>query len=276
MKDRADVRMALVARQIELDGNALPMRVGMRRDAIAGNVAGKDRDRIEADLGEMFSEPRFEPQCQSLDERRLHGPRAQGMADHAPYPLLVRRQVPNVFGKQIDLDPRRRTVRPVASLAAAGHRPVIGRNGQRMQHRGIHVVGKDPVELEVVERPLSGLRRADPLRDVVDQGFVRAFALGDLRRFRHMLHVQESPPADRLLAACRNERIPARLASAGEPRLAHFECGVSSSSSASRVMNGSSVRLSRSGVTAMRFSAIAARSVPTPRFRRSRRANASQ
>ena len=183
----------------------------------------------------------------------------------------------NVFGKKIDLHPRGRPVRPGAALAAAGHRPVFRRNRQRMQHRRINVVGKDPVELEMMERAPHDPCGADALCDVVDQAFERANALDRLICLRHMLHVQ-----NRLLqigcprSCIGNERIPARLASASEPRFAHFRRGASSSSSASRVMNGSSVRLSRSGVTAMRFSAIAARSVPAPRFRRSRRANASQ
>src|ERR1051326_4735375 len=45
VKDRADVRAAFVARQVEVDGEALPMGVGVRGDAVARNVAGQDRDR---------------------------------------------------------------------------------------------------------------------------------------------------------------------------------------------------------------------------------------
>ena len=68
MKDRTDIRIGIVLRQIKLNGNALPMRVGMRRDEIAGNVACEDRDRIHADFGEYISEAFRQSGCQSPDE----------------------------------------------------------------------------------------------------------------------------------------------------------------------------------------------------------------
>src|SRR4029450_3330448 len=68
MKNRADIRVGIVFRQVKLNGNALPMGVGMRRDGIAGNVAREDRDWIHADFGEFVSEAFRQSGCKSPDE----------------------------------------------------------------------------------------------------------------------------------------------------------------------------------------------------------------
>src|SRR5213078_4447499 len=50
------VGAGVVLREIDLGGNAFPMRVSVRRDQIAGNITREDRNRIHADLDEIGAE----------------------------------------------------------------------------------------------------------------------------------------------------------------------------------------------------------------------------
>ena len=97
MEDRADVGVGIVLRQIELDGDALPTRVRVRRDQIAGNVARQNRDRIHSDLGEIFAEPLRQAGRQAPDEGLLDRLRAERAADDVPQRAFLRRQIADVF-----------------------------------------------------------------------------------------------------------------------------------------------------------------------------------
>ena len=70
LKHGADVIDRIVARQVKLDRHALPVRVRMNPDAIAGHVAGENRDRIHADLlvirAVALLEPGREPAHESI------------------------------------------------------------------------------------------------------------------------------------------------------------------------------------------------------------------
>ena len=83
------------------------------------------------------------------------------------------------------------------------------------------------------------------------------------------LHAVDALVAPRLFHI-RRTRLCAAAPGKPAPVLAHLK------TAASRVMNGSSVRSSRSAVTEMRLFAIAERSVPSRGLGRSLRANASQ
>jgi hypothetical protein len=61
-----------VARQIKLDGDAFPMGVGVRRDAVAWKVACEDRDRVHADPRECLAEAPLKPRREAPHERRLN------------------------------------------------------------------------------------------------------------------------------------------------------------------------------------------------------------
>src|SRR5581483_919329 len=56
VEDRADVADAVVRRQIELYGDAFPMRIGVRRDAVAGDIAGEDRHGVQPGAVEAVAE----------------------------------------------------------------------------------------------------------------------------------------------------------------------------------------------------------------------------
>ena len=128
VEDRADMRAEVVARQVELHRHALPLRVGVRGDAIARNVAGQHRDRIHAEF------------CDSPAPKRRSSPGASRRmnasctsAEHSARPTrsqiarFASRQVAGVFGEQVDLDPRRGAVLADIAPAAAGQRPIVGR-----------------------------------------------------------------------------------------------------------------------------------------------------
>ena len=148
-----------VTRQIELHGDALPARVGMRRDQVAGNVAGQHRDRIHAGLGVTGTEPPFERRRQPPDEGIAYRCRAQRAADDVPHRALLRRQVADIFRKHVDLHPRMGAVGEIVALAAAVHRPVVGGIRHVGQHGVVDVVGEDPVEHQVIERRIGSRRR---------------------------------------------------------------------------------------------------------------------
>src|SRR5262249_49185687 len=72
MENGADMRRRPIARQVKLDGNALPSRIGMRSDQISGNVASQNRDRVHADFGVARAEAAFKWRGQTAHERLFH------------------------------------------------------------------------------------------------------------------------------------------------------------------------------------------------------------
>ena len=134
------MRGRAIARQIELHGDALPARVGVRRDQVARNIAGEHRDRIHADLGVAGPNRRSSAGASRRMNASRTGGRAQRAADDVPHRALLRRQVADVFGKQVDLHPRVGAVGEIVALAAAVHRPVVGRLRHVGEHRRIDVV----------------------------------------------------------------------------------------------------------------------------------------
>src|ERR1700732_3800027 len=103
MKDRADMHGRGIAGQIELDRDALPMRVGMRCDQVAWNVSGQHWDRIKADAlvvnAKAASECRSKPTHQGI----LEPLRAKRAANDVPNQPLVWWQMANVLRKEIKL-----------------------------------------------------------------------------------------------------------------------------------------------------------------------------
>ena len=155
VNDGADMGERIVARQINEDGDGLPVRVGMRRDVIAGNVAGEHRNRKQADIGEVGTEAAPQSRPKPPHERRLELARTQDAADQVPYATLPRRQKADVLRKQIDLDPRRCAA--LAVPAAARHRPVVGRLRHGREHVPVEVGRKKLLELDVMERRVHRL-----------------------------------------------------------------------------------------------------------------------
>src|ERR1700746_532123 len=125
MKYRADMRGRTIARKIKLDGYTFPPCVGVRGNQISRNVARQNRNRIHADLGIPGATPAFERRSEPAFESLLDRTRTQGASHHIPNGALLRRQMTDIFRKQIDLDPRMRAVSEIVALAAAVHRPVI-------------------------------------------------------------------------------------------------------------------------------------------------------
>ena len=78
-------------------------------------------------------------------------------------------QVTDVFGKQVDLDPRRGAVLAEIAAAAPRQRPIVRGLGHRRDHLGVDVVGKHPVEFEMIEGLLDHARGPDIGSDRVDQ-----------------------------------------------------------------------------------------------------------
>ena len=87
----------VVARQVELDRDALPVRVGMRLDAVARNVAGQDRDRIHADLGEAAPNRRSRPDASARTKASLTCSEQSARPTMSQTRALLRRQMADVF-----------------------------------------------------------------------------------------------------------------------------------------------------------------------------------
>ena len=140
-----------VARQIELHGDALPARVGMRRDQVARNVAGQHRDRIHAGLGVARAEA-------ALERRREppHEGIAAPCAEHSARPTTS--HTARFCGGRWRMYSGNRSIFTrvwvpsveIVAFAAAVHRPVVARFRHIGEHRGVDVVGKHAVEHEVV------------------------------------------------------------------------------------------------------------------------------
>ena len=65
----------------------------------------------------------------------------------------------SVFGKKIDLRAGRFSIGSAAAhLAFAGHRPVILGHRHRFDHLCVEVVGKNAVEMQVIERCIVCMR----------------------------------------------------------------------------------------------------------------------
>ena len=67
----------------------------------------------------------------------------------------------DIFGKQIDLHPRMGAVGEIVPLAAAVHRPVVGRLRHIGEHQRIDVVGEDALEDKMRERRVGQDRGID-------------------------------------------------------------------------------------------------------------------
>src|SRR6202011_2220413 len=110
-------------------------------------------------------------------ESVFHRFTAKRPADNVPGRVLLGREMPDIFGKEIDFHPRMGAVWKHIALVAPGERPIVGRDRHGREHARIEVVGKYPIELEVIEwrRSLAGrINRAD---DVVAHALDRAAAL---------------------------------------------------------------------------------------------------
>ena len=177
VEDGADIGVGVIGRQIELHRDPLPTRIGVRRDLIAGNVAGEDRDRIHADVREVLAETLLESRRQAADEGLLDRLGTERAADHVPQRAFFRRQIADVFREQVDLHARMRAVGEIVAFAAAVHRPVIGRIGLQRENLRIDIIGEYLVELEVEERLVDRARGLDRLRDVFSQAVGRPAAI---------------------------------------------------------------------------------------------------
>ena len=80
MEDRADVVRGVVGRQIELNRDALPLGVGVRRDFVLRHVARQDRDREHADVAILRPEAALQRQARAAARKRpaLRWRRARG------------------------------------------------------------------------------------------------------------------------------------------------------------------------------------------------------
>src|SRR5437763_3237785 len=131
------MRVRRVARQIKLDGDAFPSRVSVRRDQVSRNVARQNRDWIHTDFGIAGAEAAFERRREPPYESLFHGASAERASHQIPNVALLRRQMPNIFWKEIDLHARVRAVAEVMTLAAAMHRPIV----RYLWHIGQHQRG---------------------------------------------------------------------------------------------------------------------------------------
>src|SRR5262249_28971995 len=127
--------------------------VGVFEDAVSRNVARQDRYRIHVYLRKVFSEPAFQAWRQALDESRLQLLGTQHATRRIPDSAFFWRQMPNVFGEQIDLRARWFSIGPAAAnLAFARHRPVILGYRHCFDHLRVEVIGKNAVKLQMMER----------------------------------------------------------------------------------------------------------------------------
>src|SRR5207245_11223887 len=55
VKNRADMRMGMVGRQVKLNRDSFPKTVGVLENPVAGNVARENRHRVHPDAGEILS-----------------------------------------------------------------------------------------------------------------------------------------------------------------------------------------------------------------------------
>src|SRR5215472_7501923 len=113
MEDCANMRGRAIAWQVELDGDAFPMRVGVWCDEVAGNVAGENRDRIEADFGVVGAEApgqrRREPAYKSV----LHRLGAQCATNDVPHRAFLQWQMADIFREEVNFHTRMRAIREI-------------------------------------------------------------------------------------------------------------------------------------------------------------------
>src|SRR5262245_50330545 len=67
VKDRADIGIGIVLWQVELDSDSFPMRIGVRCNEIAGNIACEDRNRIHTNFGKLIPESLRKPRREASD-----------------------------------------------------------------------------------------------------------------------------------------------------------------------------------------------------------------
>jgi hypothetical protein len=76
----------------------------------------------------------------------------------------------NVFGEKIDLRAGRFSIGPAAAhLAFAGHRPVILADWHCFEHLRVKIIGKNAVELQVMERRIICGRPSYRVDDELDK-----------------------------------------------------------------------------------------------------------
>src|SRR5579875_2082822 len=177
VEDGADVGIGVVRGKIELDRDALPMRVGVRRDPVSRYIARQNGDRIHPHPRIILAKAFFQPRRETPDKRPLDFLRAQRAADHVPQRALFRRTAADIFGEEVDLDARMRAVGKIVPLAAPVHGPIVARDRHEREHPRIDVLRKDPVEFEMVERLLHRPRRLDRLHDEIRKTCDRARAV---------------------------------------------------------------------------------------------------
>src|SRR6185436_18989658 len=68
----SDVSNRVILWQIKLDGDSLPIGVGVLRNLVAGNIASQDGDWIETHIMEAWTEAPFEHRRQPSHKRLLH------------------------------------------------------------------------------------------------------------------------------------------------------------------------------------------------------------
>ena len=133
------------------------------------------------------SEAALERGRQPPHERVTHFAGAQRAAYDVPERTLLRREVPDVFGEQIDLHPRVGAVGQIVALAAAVHRPIVRRLRHVGEDGGIDIVRKHVVENEMIERCLVGRRRFDRADHELAQPLGRKLAAAR-RQFNGLVH----------------------------------------------------------------------------------------
>ena len=168
MEHGTDVIDRVVARQVKLDGHALPAGVGVNPDAVAGHVAGENRNRVHADLLVVCAVAPLEPGREPPHEGLAHLGGAKRLADRVPKLALLARQVADVFGEEVDFHARAAAVHAARRFGAAGHAPIIARDRHFPHHCRVYVGREDIGEPEVEERILSFRRRVDRRRHMVD------------------------------------------------------------------------------------------------------------
>ena len=124
----------------------------MFENAIARNVARQNRHRIHSGAGKILSESFLQTRREVLNEGVFYFFGTQHSTDHIPNRKFTRRQMANVFRKQIDLGPSRLSIRPAAThFTFARHRPVIVVIRHCSQHLRIKICRKNPIEFQMIK-----------------------------------------------------------------------------------------------------------------------------
>jgi len=104
----------------------------------------------------------------------------------------MRRQVPDIFRKQVDLDPRVGAVGEVVAFAAAMHRPVVVRLRHIGEHQRVNIVGKNVLEHQMRERCVRRSRGIDRTDDECAQAVDREPAVARFQ-IKRLIHRTPAP-----------------------------------------------------------------------------------